>query len=130
MTRVFVKASKNLKLPPSGCERGPKSHGRTQKRGFDVAPHALSPAVAVNPGSTLGTKMVKEAYGVAGGDARRGAETLRRAALSDEFAAASGQYFDNDSGQFATPHPDALDARKCEQVVHGVEAILAGHRKE
>jgi len=81
--------------------------------------------IAVNPGSMLGTKMVKEAYGVAGADVRVGAEILRRAALAEEFAAASGQYFDNDSGQFASPHPDALDPRKTEEVVRAVEAVLA-----
>jgi NAD(P)-dependent dehydrogenase (short-subunit alcohol dehydrogenase family) len=54
--------------------------------------------IAVNPRSMLGSKMVKQAYGVVGGDLRIGAEILARAALSDEFAAASGQYFDNDSG--------------------------------
>jgi NAD(P)-dependent dehydrogenase (short-subunit alcohol dehydrogenase family) len=55
--------------------------------------------IAVNPRSMLGSKMVKQAYGVAGGDLRIGAEILCRAALSDEFAAASGQYFDNDIGK-------------------------------
>ncbi len=59
--------------------------------------------IAVNPKSMLGSKMVKEAYGVAGGDLRIGADILCRAALSDEFAAASGQYFNNDIGQFASP---------------------------
>ena len=81
--------------------------------------------VAVNPGSMLGSKMVKEAFGVAGGDIRIGAEILSRAALSDEFAAASGQYFDNDSGRFAPPHADALDDRKSQEIVRGIEAILA-----
>jgi len=57
--------------------------------------------IAVNPRSMLGSKMVKQAYGVSGGDLSIGAEILCRAALADEFAAASGQYFDNDSGQFA-----------------------------
>jgi len=42
----------------------------------------------------LGSKMVKEGFGVAGGDLRVGAEILSRAALADEFAAASGRYFD------------------------------------
>ena len=85
-----------------------------------------SPAIiAVNPGSMLGSKMVKEAYGVDGGDLRIGAEILTRAALADEFAAASGQYFDNDSGQFASPHPDALDPRKPEEIVGVIEAVLA-----
>ena len=81
--------------------------------------------IAVNPGSMLGSKMVKEAFGVVGGDLRIGAEILCRAALSDEFAAASGQYFDNDSGQFTSPHPDALNSEKCEAVVRVIEAALA-----
>lgn len=81
--------------------------------------------IAVNPGSMLGTKMVKQAFGVAGGDIRIGAEILIRAALTDEFAAASGQYFDNDSGQFASPHPDALNQQKSEEVVRAIEVILS-----
>ena len=81
--------------------------------------------IAVNPGSMLGSKMVKEAYGVDGGDLRIGAEILTRAALSDEFAAASGQYFDNDSGRFASPHPDALNPQITEKIVRVIEAVLA-----
>jgi len=81
--------------------------------------------IAVNPRSMLGSKMVKEAYGVAGGDLRIGADILCRAALTDEFAAASGQYFDNDIGQFASPHPDALNPQKCEATVRVIEGILA-----
>ena len=81
--------------------------------------------IAVNPRSMLGSKMVKEAYGVAGGDLRIGADILCRAALSDEFAAASGQYFDNDIGKFASPHPDALNPQKCEAIVRVIEGILA-----
>ena len=83
------------------------------------------PAIfAVNPGSMLGTKMVKQGFGVAGNDVRIGADILTRAALSDEFETASGLYFDNDSGQFASPHPDALDAQKSEGIVHAIEAVL------
>lgn len=82
--------------------------------------------VAVNPGSLLGSKMVKEAYGVAGGDIRIGADILCRAALSDEFETASGQYFDNDSGRFASPHPDALDRRKVQEIVEVIETVLSG----
>lgn len=81
--------------------------------------------IALNPGSMLGTKMVKEGFGVAGGDIRIGAEILVRAALKDEFATASGQYFDNDSGQFAAPHPDALDTEKSQQVLGLIEKTLA-----
>ncbi|MEO1593550.1 MAG: SDR family NAD(P)-dependent oxidoreductase [Cyanobacteria bacterium J06632_22] len=84
--------------------------------------------IAVNPGSLLGSKMVKEAFGIVGGDIRIGAEILVRAALADEFAAASGQYFDNDSGQFAAPHPDALNAQKVQAVIRTIETILADVR--
>ena len=81
--------------------------------------------IAVNPGSLLGTKMVKEGFGVAGGDIRIGADILIRAALADEFETASGQYFDNDAGRFASPHPDALNPEKSEVIVHAIEAVLA-----
>ncbi|NEN89059.1 MAG: SDR family NAD(P)-dependent oxidoreductase [Okeania sp. SIO3H1] len=81
--------------------------------------------VAINPGSMLGSKMVKQAFGVAGGDIRIGAEILTRVALTDEFQTASGKYFDNDLGQFASPHPDALDIRKCQEIVRVIETVLA-----
>jgi NAD(P)-dependent dehydrogenase (short-subunit alcohol dehydrogenase family) len=81
--------------------------------------------VAVNPGSLLGSKMVQEGFGVAGGDINIGADILTRAALSDEFAAATGQYFDNDAGRFSSPHPDALDAGKSAQIVRAIETLLA-----
>lgn len=80
--------------------------------------------VAVNPGALLGSKMVKEAFGVAGGDIGIGAQILVRAALGDAFATAAGGHFDNDAGRFADPHPDALDERKSEQIVRSIEALL------
>lgn len=80
--------------------------------------------IAVNPGSLLATKMVKEGFGMPGNDIRIGADILIRAALSDEFASASGKYFDNDSGNFASPHADALDQKKSEEVVSVIESIL------
>lgn len=80
--------------------------------------------IAVNPGSMLGSKMVKEGFGVPGKDIRIGADILIRAALSDKFATASGQYFDNDSGQFSSPHPDVLNPKKTEQIVRSIEAVL------
>jgi len=81
--------------------------------------------IAVNPGSMLGTKMVKEAFGAARQSVDVGVEILTRAALSDEFASASGQYFDNDSGRFAPPHPDALDLQKSGEIVRVIKTILA-----
>lgn len=81
--------------------------------------------VAVNPGSLLASKMVKEGFGVAGNDIRIGADILFRAALSDEFADASGRYFDNDAGQFNPPHGDALDPDKTGTVVRAMEAAIS-----
>ncbi|MBF0589445.1 MAG: SDR family NAD(P)-dependent oxidoreductase [Magnetococcales bacterium] len=80
--------------------------------------------IAVNPASFLGSKMVKEAYGVAGNDLRVGADILIKAALSDAFSNASGRYFDNDQHRFAEPHHDALDARKNNHLVQTIEAML------
>lgn len=80
--------------------------------------------VAVNPASLLGSKMVKEGFGVAGGDLRIGADILCRAALSEEFANASGRYFDNDSGRFSQPHPDAENPAKNAALVAAMETVL------
>ena len=81
--------------------------------------------VAVNPGSLLASKMVKEGFGVAGHDINIGADILVRASLSDEFASVSGQYFDNDSGQFANPHPDGMDSQKCEALIEAIESLIS-----
>lgn len=80
--------------------------------------------VSVNPGSLLGTKMVKEGFGVSGGDIRIGADILTRAALSDEFSESSGLYYDNDAGKFSDPHPDALDTKKCNAIISAIEELL------
>ncbi len=82
--------------------------------------------IAVNPGSLLGTKMVKEGFGMAGKDIHIGSDILCRLALEDEFNDASGLYFDNDSGQFSSPHHDALDANKCSAVVHAIVEVIEG----
>ncbi|MEM9029759.1 MAG: SDR family NAD(P)-dependent oxidoreductase [Pseudomonadota bacterium] len=80
--------------------------------------------IALNPGSLLATKMVQEGFGIAGNDVSVGADVLRRAALSDAFADANGAYFDNDSGRFATPHPDARNPAKCQRLVDAIVTIL------
>ncbi|WP_417809508.1 SDR family NAD(P)-dependent oxidoreductase [Thioclava sp.] len=81
-------------------------------------------SVAVNPGSLLATKMVREGFGTAGNDLNIGVDILSRVALSDAFATASGRYFDNDSGRFASPHPDAADPGKVAQVVEAINAQI------
>ena len=80
--------------------------------------------VSINPKSLLGSKMVKEAYGIDGGDINIGADILIRASLSDEFSNANGKYFDNDIAQFALPHLDATNMDKCKSLVLVIEEIL------
>ncbi|PTP12596.1 oxidoreductase [Vibrio sp. 10N.286.51.C3] len=80
--------------------------------------------IPVNPASFLGSKLVKEAYGVEGNDLAIGADILCRAALNDEFASASGQYFDNDSGLFKDPHADALNPAKNRKLVETLDRLL------
>ncbi|MEO0623741.1 MAG: SDR family NAD(P)-dependent oxidoreductase [Pseudomonadota bacterium] len=80
--------------------------------------------VAVNPGSLLASKMVKEGFGVAGNDLSIGAEILCKAALDPAFATASGAYFDNDAGRFSDPHGAALGPHAAE-VMAGIEALPA-----
>jgi NAD(P)-dependent dehydrogenase (short-subunit alcohol dehydrogenase family) len=80
--------------------------------------------IAVNPASMLGSKMVREAYGIKGGDLNIGADILCRAALHEEFSDVSGLYFDNDRGIFASPHPDALDDGMNKELVDTKETIL------
>lgn len=81
--------------------------------------------VAVNPGSLLASKMVREGFGVAGNDLSIGAAILIRAALSDDFAQASGQYFDNDAGRFAPPDPAGQDEAACAALVVSLNRMLA-----
>ena len=81
--------------------------------------------IAVNPGSLLASKMVKEGFGVAGSDLGIGADILRRAALDPEFSDASGKYFDNDAGAFNRPHSDALNAGKVAEVVRAIEDVAS-----
>ncbi|MEL7347803.1 MAG: SDR family NAD(P)-dependent oxidoreductase [Pseudomonadota bacterium] len=74
------------------------------------ARHPEGPVVvAVNPGSLLASKMVKQGFGIAGNDLAIGADILCDAALGARFATASGAYFDNDTARFGDPHPAALD---------------------
>jgi hypothetical protein len=80
--------------------------------------------VAVNPKSLLGSKMVKQGYGIAGGDVQLGADILVKASLSEEFADASGLYFDNDIEAFSAPHPDALNVEKIKKITQVLETFI------
>ncbi len=91
-----------------------------------AAAHPDGPVVvSVNPGSLLATNMVREGFGIPGNDIGIGADILVRAALSEEFAGASGAYFDNDAGRFADPHRDALDEGRTAALMTAIEDLIA-----
>ncbi|SLN55928.1 SDR family NAD(P)-dependent oxidoreductase [Ruegeria meonggei] len=81
--------------------------------------------VAVNPGSLLASKMVKEGFGLAGNDMNIGADILIDAALGARFADMSGAYFDNDSGAFADPHAAALDENHSADVMNTIKDLIS-----
>ena len=83
--------------------------------------------VSVNPKSLLGSKMVKSAYGIAGGDLKLGAQIFMDAAFSDRFANVAGDYFDNDHNTFAVPHPFANDPSHIKMLIAELDAIIAAH---
>ncbi|MEM1403169.1 MAG: SDR family NAD(P)-dependent oxidoreductase [Pseudomonadota bacterium] len=81
--------------------------------------------IAVNPGSMLATRMVQEGFGAQGKDITIGSGILVRCATDETFAKHSGEYFDNDSGRFAPPHPDALNDEKCRAVFRSIASVLS-----
>lgn len=78
--------------------------------------------IAVNPGSLLASKMVREGFGVVGSDLNIGADILVDAALGDRFSDMSGAYFDNDSHAFADPDAAALDPSHATAVMDAVQS--------
>ena len=81
--------------------------------------------IAVNPGSLLDTKMVKEAFGQSWSSADKGADILYELSVADTPSNRSGNYFDNDSGQFTRAHSDAYDPVKIKQLIGKTEQILS-----
>ena len=80
--------------------------------------------VSVNPGSLLGTKMVKEAFNIEGKSISIGADILVKLAIHYESNTISGKYFDNDLNQFRIHHPDALDKQRCHDLLKTMNDIL------
>ncbi|MEM7477187.1 MAG: SDR family NAD(P)-dependent oxidoreductase [Planctomycetota bacterium] len=80
--------------------------------------------IAVNPGSFLGSKMVKEAFGMEGKDIQIGARIVAGLAVEEKYASASGLYFDNDIGRFCDPHPDAMNSDKIASLMTLTDSIL------
>jgi len=85
--------------------------------------------VSVNPKSLLGSKMVKEAYGIDGGNLAIGAKIFVEAALSERFANVKGEYFDNDNNQFAAAHPFGESRANREKLIRSLDAIVAAHAR-
>lgn len=77
--------------------------------------------LAVNPGSLLASKMVREGFGATGKDINIGAEILHRLAL--EPTVKSGHYFDNDIGRYAEPHAWVRRAENRESVISLLQAL-------
>lgn len=73
--------------------------------------------ISVNPGSLLGTKMVKEGFGTNGQDINIGVNILTELATDDKHATSNGKYYDNDSGDFAPPAADGLDDKKTHELI-------------
>lgn len=80
--------------------------------------------IAVNPGSLLNTRMVKEAYGRHWSPAEKGGDILYELATSDQFTNSTGQYFDNDQGQFNQAHADAYDAIKVQELITQTNQLI------
>ena len=83
--------------------------------------------IAVNPGSLLATKMVKEGFGIEGKDLNIGADFLVRLAIEETFAQSSGLYFDNDEGQFGAPHPAVNNKDVCAELMATLSSLTQNH---
>ncbi|MCH2158396.1 MULTISPECIES: hypothetical protein [unclassified Oleiphilus] len=53
-----------------------------------------------------------------------GAEIIVRSVLDETFAVKSGQYFDNDIGDFGPPHVDAQDKDACVKLYQLLKDML------
>lgn len=73
-------------------------------------------SVAVNPGSLLSTRMVREGFGTSGNDLNIGVDILTRVALSDSFAQATGRYYDNDAKRLAPRYDATIAAEVTAQI--------------
>ena len=80
--------------------------------------------VAVNPGSMLGSKMVKEGFGTEGKDIGIGVRILQHLAV-EAGAIRSGQYFDNDVGDYASPHPEAENSEQRLAVLSAMDFVAS-----
>lgn len=92
---------------------------------FDLAQKEKNIAVvAVNPGSLLNTRMVKEGYGTFWSPAEKGGDILHDLAVEYSREEIDGKYFDNDKGGFGPAHTDAYDAGKIAGLLKVTEEMV------
>ena len=84
--------------------------------------------IALNPGSLLNTKMVREAFGRHWSSAEKGGDILYDLSVLDEYEGISGEYFDNDlgskKGRFGKAHPDAYNDSAIQKLVDTTYTII------
>ncbi|MEM6360180.1 MAG: SDR family NAD(P)-dependent oxidoreductase [Bacteroidota bacterium] len=80
--------------------------------------------IAVNPGSLLNTKMAMEAYGQFWAPVDKGANILVKLTTEPKKENHSGQYFDNDKGDFNQAHLDAYNNILISSLISETEKII------
>ncbi|GAA6150818.1 SDR family NAD(P)-dependent oxidoreductase [Pseudoteredinibacter isoporae] len=80
--------------------------------------------LALNPGSLLASKMVKEGFGVKGNDIGIGAKAILRMALEEDAEHHNGDYFDNDMGEFAALPMEHTSANTSSELMDAIEEVL------
>jgi len=80
--------------------------------------------ISVNPGSLLATKMVKEGFGIEGKDLNIGADILVRLVTDPVVSKRTGEYFDNDVGDFGSPHSDVFDDSFGRRLITSLDTII------
>lgn len=81
--------------------------------------------IAVNPGSLLNTRMVKEGYGYHWSSADKGADILYDLAVLENYKGATGKYFDNDKGTFGKAHADAYNEAAIEKLIDKTKFMVS-----
>lgn len=83
--------------------------------------------IAVNPGSLLASKMVKDGFGIEGKDLSIGANILVDCALEPKFQQIKALYFDNDIGEFGEPDRSLFDSAHCKRVMTSLDTIIESY---
>jgi len=73
--------------------------------------------IALNPGSLLNTKMVKEAFGHHWSSADKGANIIAELSVGERYKGITGKYYDNDSGGFGRAHSQAYDPAAISELI-------------